>query len=407
MAGSQTAGLLVGTRPLVNDSQPKSERVVSVPVIAATFFLVLGGAGAWVPYFGLYLKRVGYSGTALGLLLAAMTLARVLWAPFWTGLADRFRSGERVLVLTSFVSLFGAIAAIWTPVPPLAFAALLVVFAGARGPIGPLLDAETILALERRGLDARHYGRIRLWGSVGFMALGVVGGWVADLHPRAPLDLAIGVWIVGALLTLAFPRGPISKPVPVWEAMRAFSRERFFRPFVAAVVLHGFALVTWDNLIAIHVASIGLSSRWTGAALGVAMTTEIMLMWLGQRLLTRIAPFRVLVLAAGLGALRWVATASTASPAVLLVAQASHGLVFGAFWIASVEILRSNAPERIRATAQGVLAVGSYGMGAIVAGGAIALALERIGTEGLLYVAALASLTAAGLAQAAGSRGES
>ncbi len=374
------------------------ERVVSVPVIAATFFLVLGGAGAWVPFFGLYLKRIGYSGTALGLLLAAMTLARVLCAPFWTALADRFRSGERVLVLTSFVSILGAMGAIWLEPPTFALAVLLVIFAGARGPIGPLLDAETILALERRGLDARHYGRIRLWGSVGFLALGVMGGWVADLHPRAPLDLAIAVWIAGAFLTLAFPRGPIAKPVPIWEAFSTLAREPFFRPFVAAVVLHGFALVIWDNLIAIHVTSIGLSSRWTGAALGVAMTTEIALMWLGQKLLARIDPFRVLVMAMGLGALRWVATASTRSPLVLLAAQASHGVVFGAFWIASVEILRLKAPEHIRATAQGVLAVGAYGMGAIVAGAAIAVALEHIGTDGLLYMSALGSLTAALLA---------
>lgn len=379
----------------------RHERVVSVPVIGATFFLVLGGAGAWVPYFGLYLKRIGYSGAALGLLIAAMTLARVLSAPFWTALADRFRSGERVLVLTSFVSLLAVMAAIWLPVPTLGLVLLLVVFAGARGPIGPLLDAETILALERRGLDARHYGRIRLWGSVGFMVLGVVAGWVADLHPRAPLDLAIAVWIGGAFLTLAFPRGPVSMPVPIWEALRTLAREPFFRPFVAAVVLHGFALVSWDNLIGIHVAAIGLSSRWTGAALGVAMSTEIALMWLGQKLLVRIDPFRVLVMAMGLGALRWVATASTQSPLVLLVAQASHGMVFGAFWIASVEILRLKAPERIRATAQGVLAVGAYGMGAIVAGGTIAVALERIGSDGLLYVSALGSLTAALLALAA------
>lgn len=372
--------------------------MVSVSTIAATFFLVLGGAGAWVPFFGLYLQRTGYSGTSFGLMMAAMTLARVVSAPLWTALADRFRSSERVLILTSFVSWCGAAAAIWLELPPLAVAAMLVVFAAARGPIGPLLDAESLVALERRGLDARHYGRIRLWGSVGFMVLGVAAGWLADLHPRAPLDLALLAWFLGAVLTFAFPRAPLAKPVPVWEAMRAFAGERFFGPFVAALVLHGFALVTWDNVIGIHVAAIGLSSRWTGAAVAVAMVTEITVMWLGRAVLARIDPFRVLILATTLGSLRWLAAAVSRDPVVLLVTQATHGVVFGAFWIASVEILRTRAPERIRATAQGILATGSYGVGAIVSGLAIALALEPLRSRGLLLIGAAASLVAAGLA---------
>ncbi len=384
--------------------EPRPRAAASETTIAATFFLVLGGSGAWVPYFGLYLERMGHGAAAFGGVVAAMTAARVLSAPLWTALADRFRSGERVLVIASLVSIAAVMAAIWIPLGPWTFTLLLVVFAAARGPIGPLLDAQTLAALERSGRDVRHYGRIRLWGSFGYLVLGVLAGVLADLHPRAPLDLAIAVWALGAGLTLLFPRAPVSKPVPIAEALRAFAGDRFFAPFVAALILHGFALATWDNVIGIHVAAIGLSSRWTGAAVAVAMVAEIWVMSRGRDLLARVDPFHTVAIAMAVGVVRWLATAMVRSPAALLAVQLLHGIVFGAFWISAVEILRRKAPERIRATAQGVLSTSAYGIGSIVSGVAIALGLDRFHSRGLLLVGTASSAVATVLALVAARR---
>lgn len=372
---------------------PPLPRGAPPALVALVFLATLGGTGAWVPYLGLWLDRTGHSGAAIGAALAVVPFARLVAGPFWAAVADRFQRGERALQVASVVST-GAAAVALASTGPAGLGIGLLAFALARAPVGPLLDAQAVRSLEARGRDTRNYGRVRLWGSLGFLAVGAVGGFLADASPAAPLLLAVGCWAVAAALTFTLPASPPSPPVPVGPALRALTGRAFFAPFLAGCALHGAALTSYDSLYAVHVGKLGLPSWWTGAALAAGIGVEVVVMASGGALLRRFSPLRLVAASMAVGAARWALTATVHDPIGLTAVQALHGFSFGAFWIGSVEAMRARAPETIRASAQALFGSVAYGVGALLSAGAAFLLLDSTGPRGIYAAGAVASAAA-------------
>lgn len=372
----------------------RGEHGPSVFLLRGLFFVAMGGTGAWLPFLALRLDGAGYSGAAVGLLLAAMPLARLVSAPGWAMVADRFQQGGRALQVASFLSVAAAAAllagdALWIVAPAL------VVYAAVRGPVGPLLDAQAVRALLARGSDTRHYGRIRLWGSLGFLVSGFVAGAFADGNPGAPLAIALAMWTVGALMTLRLPATGGGGPAPIGPALRALATRPFFLPFIGAAVLHGAALSSYDSLFAVHVRRLGLPSQCTGWALVTGISVELGVMAAALPLMRRCPPFALVAAAMAVGSLRWGLTAWLDAAVPLVATQALHGISFGAFWVGSVEALRQRSPELIRSSTQALLTSSAYGLGPLLSAGLATFLLDGAGTRGLFAVGAGLSATAA------------
>lgn len=365
-------------------------------LLSVLFFAMTGGSGSWVPFLGLYLEGTGATGPMLAGYLATMPFARVVAAPLWAMLADRFRRGEQILRWCTVASA-GIAAIVLLPVPPAVIGLSLLGMSVVRAPIGPVLDAMAVKSLADAGRDVRDYGKIRLWGSLGYLVVGLLASLVAGrvAQPAAPLMLAVGAWGLAALFTLRIPRSAVSTPTTIGPALRALAGRRFTPPYVAGLVFAGAGMNTYDALYAVHISDRGLDPAWTGAALAAGILTEMALMAWGRRLLSRFDPFAIAAAAMALGALRWGLTSFLQDPWLLTLVQASHGLVFGAFWLASVEIFRSRAPAEVQTSAQAILTTAGYGIGPLVTSGAMALVLDRGGTDTMFALAAASSLLAA------------
>ena len=147
----------------------------------ATLWLTYYGAiGLFNPYSSLWLSHLGYSTLAIGSFASLQSWTRVV-APYgWGWLADH--GGRRVALLRLATALSAlAAAALWivrdAGAGPLALVvAALFLANGAVTPIGEALLLKQLHGTG--GLDTRRYGRVRMWGSVGFvasvMAFGVV-----------------------------------------------------------------------------------------------------------------------------------------------------------------------------------------------------------------------------------------
>ncbi len=389
--------------PMKVGKEESGGKHTSILLISLTFFLSLAGTGAWLPYLVLHLKRTGHDGAEVGLLLGILPVARLLSAPLWAMVGDRYRKGSRVLQATTLLSPLAATALLFTE--NIALMALsLLVFSAARGPIGPLMDAQAVDALVARGRDTRTYGRIRLWGSFGFLVAGFVAGFLADAHPRAPLQLALLLWFSAFLLTLGFSSEKGAGPAPIGPALKTLLARPFFAPFLLASVLHGVSLTSYDAFFALHVASLGLSSRWTGMALVTGVGVEMVVMAGAPWLMKRFSPFSLVMGAMGVGVFRFALTATVTSPIPLVALQCLHGISFGAFWIGGVELLAHRSPPQIRASSQALFTSATYGMGPLLSAALASFLLDREGTAGLFWVCAVGSGVAAGLTGWARSR---
>ncbi len=369
-------------------TDPTAER----RLLAAMYLLHLSTSGAWGPYLAPWLRSSGFDGAAVGSLLAGMAMVRVLSGPAWALVADTTRRSALLLRIAAGIGALAAAVAITGASPAWTVAGLM---AGsfARAPITPLLDATVMRVLEVQGTVA-SYGRVRLWGSVGFLLAGGLSGWLAEWSPIAPLWMTVGLLALAAFTGRYLPEIQVTRPRgPGLEAALATlaSSPRILL-FWAVVTLHGVALSAYDSFYALHITELGLASRWTGAALVVGVLSEIAFFAALRRWQGLADPLVWVGLGCVVGAARWAVVAYSADPLVLTAAALSHGIVFAVWWAGALEVVRRDLPERVRASAVALLLSTAYGIGPAICG---LLAANLADMRELFEVSAWFSLGAA------------
>ena len=132
---------------------------------ALFFFAYYGYIGVFSPYASLYFADRGLSAAQIGVLMSLMQVMRIFGPNLWGWVADH--TSRRVLVLraTSAAAALTFCGMFWGDTFGFFFVLLVVLnlFTSAQGPL-----SEALMLSAMRG-DLTHYGRLRLWGSVGFI----------------------------------------------------------------------------------------------------------------------------------------------------------------------------------------------------------------------------------------------
>ena len=139
----------------------------------ALFFAALG---IFVPYLSVYLRDLGFSGLEIGEIMAALMATRILSPIFWGWLADRRGQHMGVVQVTMFFSLLAFLPMLWMD-SYMAIMVITLLFSFFWNAVLPQFDTVTLLYLEEK---SHHYGRVRLWGSVGFIVTVAIVGWFLD-----------------------------------------------------------------------------------------------------------------------------------------------------------------------------------------------------------------------------------
>src|SRR5215470_12934601 len=191
--------------------------------------------GIQMPFLPVWLAAKGLDPDAIGVVLAAPLLLRVLAVPVATGAADRLGALRGVLIAAAFATAVGYAA--------LGFAAgfwpLLIMVALASSAftsIFPLADAYALKGLALRG---RSYGSVRLWGSGAFIVGSLGAGLLVDtVEPVNFVWPMAGAFLVMALISLSL-RPPAGAPAgrPPSGAAVAFLRSPAFLAVAGAASL--------------------------------------------------------------------------------------------------------------------------------------------------------------------------
>ncbi|KAL9181103.1 hypothetical protein ACHAXT_009908 [Thalassiosira profunda] len=144
-----------------------------------------GSLGALMPYLPVYFHSLGHPGSSIGLLGAVKPLTTFLVAPLWGILSDQSDNHVWTLQFTFLTSLaFQLLVGMNS-----SFRYLVVtVFAAAvlNAPVKSLIDSIVMSKLTSEE-DKNQFGRMRLWGQLGF---GVGSSFVGYLLSAFPADSA-------------------------------------------------------------------------------------------------------------------------------------------------------------------------------------------------------------------------
>lgn len=361
--------------------------------LSAFYFFYFAYLGAFAPFFALYLTSVGMSAVEIGVLMALPQLTRIVAPHLWGWLADH--SGRRIGVVRAsgtagMIAFLGVFAGD-------SFALLFVVlflmmfFWSAAL---PLVEATT---LSKLGDETARYGRIRVWGSVGFIAAVVAVGYLIDATgPHSVLwviaGLMAGMLLLSFTLSEAKPEPHESDDLPVWEIVR--------KPAVLAVIgasaLMAAAHGPYYTFYTIHLVDHGYTKSAAGWLWALGVICEIgIFIWM-SRLYRAFTLRSILIASTLLAAFRFVVIGWGAESIVLLLAaQTLHAASFGSFHAAAIGVVHKLFRGRHQARGQAIYGSLAYGLGGTIGGLASGYAWGGLGPALTFTLAGTCGLAAA------------
>lgn len=368
---------------------------VRLALFYAASFLVVG---IQLPFWPVWLAGRGLDSRQIAAVFAAALWAKVAATPLFGALADRL--GRRRAVMAALAALaFAAYLGLWDAAGFAAILALNLAAAVAQSALMPLGDSITLAAVRDDGLD---YGRIRVWGSLSFVAAAVGSGlWLSAAPPGGDRILLL-VLTATALLVAACLMMPASAPhaagPPRLRLLGAFAASRRFWLFVAAAsalqashqLYYGFGTLFWRSL--------GFSDRVIGGLWAEGVVAEIVLFWLARPLVTRIGPLGLMAASGAAGIVRWSLAAALPGLGAAALLQLLHAFTFGAGHLGAMHFLSRSVPPGAASSAQALYAAASAGLGSgLVMLGAGSL-YAAFGGRAYLFMALLSAVGLAGVA---------
>ncbi len=332
--------------------------------LSAFYLFYFAALGALVPYWGLYLKQLGFGAVEIGELMA-LPMATKFVAPYvWGWLGDHL--GQRMAIvrlgslLTSiiFVSVFW-LQGFWT------LGLAMILFSFFWNAVLPQFEAVTLAYLGSRVV---RYARVRVWGSIGFIVTVVLLGigvdhWGPSVVLPVLLLIYLAIWFASVLIRDPRPE-PLDGPQPsILSILRRPAVIAFFLVCFLLQAGHG----TYYAFYSIYMEEWGYSKTLIGQLWALGVIAEVLVFLFMHRLLQRFGARRVLLASLLLAALRWLVIGNFADSLLLLgLAQLLHAASFGTFHAAAIHLVHHYFTGRHRGRGQALYSSLSFGAGGAV-----------------------------------------
>lgn len=381
---------------------------VRLGIFYGALFLFLG---VHIPFMPVWLDWKGLSPEAIAFLTGAPLLLRVFVTPSVALTADRFSTHREMVIglaLAGFV-----LGLLLLPAEGFWHLCLVVIpLTLCAATIMPLTETIAVKGLRETGAD---YGRMRLWGSLTFIGVGFLAGFLIDRYGPDVIVWSVALATAATLgVSLILPSTKNPEPVKCVPAadkddgrpsdepsmltkLKPLLRCRVFLLFLLAAGAAQGAHGMFYSLGALHWGHQGISAAWIGALWAIGVGFEVALFAFSRAVVARIGAVQLIIVAGLASVVRWIAMAFDPPLAGLIVLQILHALTYGASHLGAVHFIARAAPEGMQGTAQAFYA--TVAMGLLV--GAATLLSGALYTElaGMTYLV-MAALSLAGLAAA-------
>jgi PPP family 3-phenylpropionic acid transporter len=341
---------------------------IRLSVFYGAVFLIVGTYMSFLP---LWLASNGLGELQIALIYALPVMMRPVFTTVLSFLADR--SGTHVSLLRGLA--LGALLSV--SILPFGSGFALIFFAFTLfalfwTTVMPLTDAVALAAARRGALD---YGRTRLWGSLSYIVITLTGGIAVDLFgPRAALWLFIGSaaavvvaaqWLpdMGRVNGTAGGSPPVAlRPIRISD-LTALMRLPVLWLFLLASSAVQATHAVYYLFGSIHWVQIGISPTIVGTLWSIGVVAEIVLFAYAAHIARHIGPVQLILIGGLTAVLRWTLTGFDPPLALLFALQTLHAVTFAATYLGAMHFMTRAFPPNLAATAQGLYASFSAGVG--------------------------------------------
>jgi PPP family 3-phenylpropionic acid transporter len=372
--------------------------VFAFSALSASYFAHIG---FFNPYLPLWLKDMGFGLLAISVLTSVQAATR-LFAPYgWGWLSDHTGERVRLLRIGAAIALLFSLGLWFESSGPVLFVVLLLMFTHTSGMM-PMSEAVLAQLVSRDGrFDARRYGRVRVWGSVGFLVTVLAAGAWFDAFGMG----SFAAWTTLSLAAVALstwwlpdarePAHHEARPEPIAPVLR----QPRVRWFFAAVFFHVLAHVFVYVFFSLHLDANGYAKSAIGLFWAISVLIEIGWFFTQGRWLPALSLPGWLVLAGALVVVRMAVTAAVPGvwPLLALV-QLLHAITFAAHHTVCIAWISEHFPGRLRGRGQALYAVLGYGLSGVTGGLLGGVVSSRYGLASVFWLGSACGLVAAGCA---------
>ena len=373
-------------------------RASAVPyaALSGTYFAHIG---FFNPFLPLWLDHLGY-GVAMVSLMVSLPSATRLYAPYlWGWLSDRTGRPE-VLMRIAAVGAALVSLLLWGSWPAWGMLAVLILLFSMTGAMMPLSEGLLVKRMSAGGhFDARGYGRVRLWGSMGFLATVLAAGVAFESHG---LD-AFVVWSttllsVVVLSTWLLPSSIKSAATTRNKSVRFVMTSRL-RWMYGQLFFHVLAHAVMYIFYSLYLDQLGYSKSTIGALWAISVVAEIVWFYTQSYWMKEAHVGRWLVAVSVAAVVRFGALTIWADwPAVVWTTQILHALTFAAHHTLCMALITRECAPETRGRAQAMYTTIGYGLAAVVAGLCGGAVVEWIGLQWVFALAAASASMAVWMA---------
>jgi PPP family 3-phenylpropionic acid transporter len=355
------------------------------------YFCYYAALGAYTPYIGRWVDSLGHGGYVVGGMLGLWYGTRIFAPPAWAALTGRsarpgrwFLAGCLLTLLTFAGFLFTRNA--W------AVLAVMAVFGVFYNAVMPQFEAMTLTAL---GPRPDLYGRLRVWGSIGFLLVAGSYGALMDRFGATNFPwLALPLFVATAVAAWWHRDDTPPPPSPAVGTDGHLWKRPGVRRFLLVALLMQAGFGPFYVFYTLHLQAQGHSGAAIGALWALGVLIEIAMFWQAPRLIARFGAGPLLGLCLVVTVLRWLLTAFFAdSLALMALAQASHALSFATFYACCMQLMAGFFPGRRAGAGQSLFFGFSQGVGGVLGAAMAAVAWESAG-GGVLAFSLGAAVTA-------------
>lgn len=327
-------------------------------LLSSFFFLHYATLGIIFPFTGYYFKLAGFSGTEIGMFLSIFPLVKFLLTSKWLHIFSGVKNKNLYVAGCIIVSTLAMMPLTYTN-NRLLVGLILFLFAVTRTGVIPVIDSIAV------SLDSYiPYGRIRLYGSVGFICTSIIGGIMMDkIGPSAFVWTFAGAGLLSALPAFITDySGDFLKPKSKAERKLTPELIIFFIGVTTYLTSFGFL----SNFLNIKVAEAGYTQTWAGYMWSIGVVAEIFFLYNQELILKFFRVKTLLSFSMFMAGIRYLVTGYTDSLLILCLLSTFNGFAYGGVHIAIMRYIRNYVPERLKLKAQGMYSGLGYGLGAII-----------------------------------------
>ena len=344
--------------------------------LAAMMFFQFFVWGSWYVTMGPYINELGFNGVEFGWAYSTTALGAIL-APLFIGyIADRYFEGQIVLGFLHIIG--GIILFLVTRItdPNTFFWALLLHTVCYM----PTLAIANAVAFNQMSNPEKQFPMVRVFGTIGWICAGILIVVVSkavgyNIEPTSlPFKIGAAVSILLGLYSFTLPKTPPkgkgeNTSIQSMLGLDALGlmKNRSFAVMIIGSLLICIPLTFYYNSTSLFLNEEGLSG--VAGKMTFGQVSEIVFLLLMPLFFKRLGVKKMILI----GVLAWIARYllfaygnNTNLVFMYYGAIVLHGICFDFFFVTGQIYVENKAPEKLRASAQGLIAIATYGVGMFI-----------------------------------------